>query len=100
MLNDMADGKCCFRFSDSFDSNSVPQNLKMLIERFPKKFDRVLQQQVHANSAQKKRILLKKAENGEIRRPLQLITFVQKLHHALFRGKADCPRKDKENIFF
>ena len=95
MLNDMADGKCCFRFSDSFDSNSVPQNLKMLIERFPKKFDRVLQQQVHANSAQKKRILLKKAENGEIRRPLQLITFVQKLHHALFRGKADCPRKDK-----
>ena len=30
-LNDMADGKCCFRFSGSFDSNSVPQNLKMLI---------------------------------------------------------------------
>ena len=89
MLNDMTDGKCCFRFSDSFDSNSVPQNLKMLIERFPKKFDRVLQQQVHANSAQKKRILLKKAENREIRRYLQVITFVQKLHHALFRGKTD-----------
>ena len=100
MLNDMADGKCCFRFSDSFDSNSVPQNL----ENVDRKISEEVRQSVATTSACEFRPEKENPSEKGRKQGNQKVSssdhICTKITSCFVQGKTDCPRKDKENIVF